>query len=160
MLFSFFGLLRASEICAGALRFQDIEYHSWGLRLIIPFSKTDLTPAAVAIVSRGDDLCPTAAFFNLLSLLPPGATSVCQQAYSTYNSELQRRFRAAGVHKTGLSTHGLRRGGATAMFMAGVPEASIMAHGRWVSSAWRQYIDFGIVQQRLPTALLRAQQHF
>ena len=72
-----------------------------------------------------------------------------------FNSELKRRFKFAGVVKAGLSTHAMRRGGATALFMAGVPTLSIMAHGRWASDTWRDYVEIGFAQQLLPTQLLR-----
>jgi len=52
--------------------------------------------------------------------------------------------------------HSFRRGGATAMFLAGVPEATIAAHGRWKSLAYREYFDGDNLRLRLlATAQLR-----
>jgi integrase len=39
------------------------------------------------------------------------------------------------------SGHSFRRGGTTALLLAGVPEATIAAHGRWKSLAYRGYFD-------------------
>jgi integrase len=155
-LLGFFGLLRAGEFTASRLQWSDIEFHEWGVRVVVPFSKTDLTPSAVAIVFRGDFACLRTALLLLRSFYPliTGRTPVYPKSYNAFNSEFKRRCKCAGINKTGLTTHGLRRGGATALFDAGVSEVSIMAHGRWLSSAWRQYIEFGLVQQRVPTQML------
>ena len=37
--------------------------------------------------------------------------------------------------------HSFRRGGASALFAAGVPEAAIQRHGRWKSLTVRDYFD-------------------
>ena len=42
---------------------------------------------------------------------------------------------------TDYSGHSFRRGGTTALLLAGVPEATIAAHGRWKSLAYRGYFD-------------------
>ena len=39
------------------------------------------------------------------------------------------RYSDAGIAKQGISTHSLRRGGTTALALAGVPENFIQAHG-------------------------------
>jgi hypothetical protein len=44
------------------------------------------------------------------------------------------------VNLTGLSSHSLRKGGATAAANAGVSEEEIKAHGRWKSDAVKFYI--------------------
>ena len=59
----------------------------------------------------------------------------------------------AGIAKQGISTHSLRRGGTTALALAGVPEAFIQAHGRWSSLEYRKYICYlDSALQRRPTA--------
>ena len=153
-LLGFQGLLRASEVLR--LRVEDFLFTPWGVQVVVPYSKTDLTPTPVGLVTRGDLLCPTAAFatlFRLLGKVGP-KTKLFAQSYNEFNSELQLRCRRMGVIVFGVSTHSLRRGGCTALFFAGVPVESIMAHGRWTSSAWRKYIDFNVRLQQLPTRML------
>jgi hypothetical protein len=69
---------------------------------------------------------------------------------------LQMRCSDVGIAKQGISTHSLRRGGTTALALAGVPEASIQAHGRWSSLEYRStsvtWVDSAL--QRRPTAML------
>ena len=155
-LLGYLGLLRAGEFTSGRVRWGDIEFYDWGVRIIIPFSKTDLTPTAVAVVERGDFACLVKALRHLRSFFPAVTElmPIYPKSYNALNTEFKKLFLAAGVNKAGLTSHGLRRGGATALFDAGVSEAAIMAHGRWLSTAWRQYIEFGLVQQRIPTLML------
>ena len=111
----------------------------------------------IALVNRSDALCPVMALTRLLLTLGDytADTPLFPNSYNQFNSELKRRCVIAGINKEGISTHSLRRGGATALFASGVPEAAIMAHGRWTSLAYRRYIDFDSQLQQLPTALLR-----
>ena len=155
------GLLRAGEMVAGRLRWGDIEFVSDGLRLTIPFSKSNPHPVDLFLVRRSDWFCPCWAIEHLRSFLvagPSPSQGIYTKSYSTFNSELKRRCKRAGITKA-VTSHSLRRTGATMLFDAGVPEAAIMAHGRWVSTTWRRYLEFGEAQQRRPTAtLLRAHQ--
>lgn len=155
------GLLRAGEMVAGRLRWGDFSYAEDGLQLTIPFSKSTPHPVDLFLVRRGDWFCPCWAVDHLRSLLvsvPGAGQGVYNKSYSAFNSELKRRCKRAGITKA-VTTHSLRRTGATMLFDAGVPEAAIMAHGRWVSMTWRRYLEFGEAQQRRPTAtLLRAHQ--
>jgi hypothetical protein len=150
----FQALLRAGEISAGRLRFSDIAITKEGLRITVLFSKAKMSPVSLALVAREDALCPVRAFVNLKARAPAG-DKIYPGSYNAFNSELKRRFAFAGVVKTGLASHSLRRGGATALFMAEVPTLSIMAHGRWSSDVWRQYVEIGYAQQLLPSRLLR-----
>lgn len=154
VLLGFQGLLRADEFLR--LRAGDLRFMPWGIQVVIPFSKTNLTPTPVGLVTRGDLLCPVAAFATLFELMKgtEASTPLFPHSYSKFNSELQRRCKQAGLPAEGISTHSLRRGGCTALFYAGVPAEAIMAHGRWSSAAWRKYIDFDVRLQQLPTRLL------
>jgi len=150
------GLLRAGEFVAGRLCWGDLLRQPWGLQLTVPFSKTSPQPTDIALVRRDDWFCPVWATNHLLSfgrshLLP--STPLYPKSYSSFNSEFKQRCKRAGINKA-VTTHTIRRTGATMLFDAGVPEAAIMAHGRWLSVSWRRYIEFGSVQQRLPTAAL------
>ncbi len=154
------GLLRAGEFVAGRLRWSDITQHTWGLQLTIPFSKSCPQPVDIALVERRDWFCPVLAVSHLLSFGSQhltATTPLYAKSYEVFNKELKWRCKRAGITKA-VTTHSLRRSGATLLFDAGVPEMAIMAHGRWLSSAWRRYVEFGSLQQRMPTeALLRAQ---
>ena len=150
----FQALLRVGEFAGGRLRMHDILRTPEGLRIRVPFSKANNSPVWIAVVSRDDALCPVRALDNFIATgggdrLYPGSTNA-------FNSELKRRLRHVNVHKIGLSSHALRRGGATALFAAGAAPLTIMAHGRWSSDSWRQYIELGYAQQLLATQLLRA----
>jgi integrase len=154
------GLLRAGEFVAGRLRWGDIQEQPWGLQLTVPFSKTTPHSTDIALVKRGDWFCPVWATRHLLSFGHKHLTHsspLYVKPYKYFNTDFQHRCKQAGI-TAAVTTHTLRRTGATMLFDAGVPEAAIMAHGRWVSLAWRRYIEFGSEQQRMPTeALLRAQ---
>ena len=67
---------------------------------------------------------------------------------------LKRHVADVGLDPAHYSGHSLRRGGCTAMFLAGVNETFIAAHGRWRSLAYRKYLDFVDETQWRPTALL------
>jgi hypothetical protein len=153
VLVGFQALLRAGEISAGRLRFSDITVTPEGMLVKVLFSKTKMVPVKLALVSRDDELCPVKGLRSLQAARPADRR-VYPSSYNAFNSEIKRRFAHAGVHKQ-LTSHSMRRGGTTALFMAGVPTLSIMAHGRWSSDTWRQYVEIGYAQQLLPTQLLR-----
>lgn len=150
----FQGLFRVGEIAGGRLRLSDIQRTPHGLRIRVPFSKAQSFPVWIALVRRDDALCPVRALDNFIAT--GGGDRVYPGSTNAFNSEFQRRMRHAGVHKIGLSSHALRRGGATALFSAGASPLTIMAHGRWSSDSWRQYVEMGYAQQLLATQLLRA----
>jgi integrase len=57
---------------------------------------------------------------------------------------VKRRAKAAGYDQTTFAGHSLRAGFATEVFGKGVPEFSVMRHGRWKSvSSMRGYIREG-----------------
>ena len=58
-----------------------------------------------------------------------------------------------GLDTKKISGHSLRRGGTTAMFVAGVSETVIQRHGRWRSVCYRRYFDHDCPQY-LATSLL------
>ena len=153
-LFAFFGLLRVKEYtCSGLLR-EHVSVHPWGISLAIPFSKTALVPTAVAIVRRDDDLCPVAAHRAYTRLLPARLRRV-GAPYFLHNSSTTapltditfirhvRRWVRDCLHQppSDYSGHSFRRGGTTALQIAGVPESTIASHGRWKSLAYRSYFD-------------------
>jgi hypothetical protein len=153
-LFAFFGLLRIKEYtCSGLLR-EHVSVQPWGINLDIPFSKTALLPTAVAIIRRDDGLCPVAAHRAYSRLLPARlrragmpyflhtASTAAPLTDVTFIRHVRRWVRDL-LHATPAeySGHSFRRGGTTALQMAGVPESTIASHGRWKSLAYRSYFD-------------------
>ena len=132
----FQGLFRAGEI--GRVRLSEIVITDDALRVTIAFSKKDPHPVPVTMVARGDWACPVVAFRLLRRCLARAGEQVpFPLSYSAFNVSLQKRCRAAGISKEGISSHSLRRGGTTQLALAGVPESFIQAHGRRASLEYR-----------------------
>jgi hypothetical protein len=154
-LFAFFGLLRIKEYSCSGLLVQHVTPEVWGINLTIPFSKTSLIPTAVSLARRDDDaLCPLTAYRAYIQLVPtafrqPGKPFFVEHAHSdapltdTTFIRRVRRWVTTVLHQdpSDYSGHSFRRGGTTALLLAGVPEATIAAHGRWKSLAYRGYFD-------------------
>ena len=153
-LFAFFGLLRIKEYTCAGLLTQHVSVAQWGINLAIPFSKTTLIPTAVAIIRRNDALCPVAAYHAYTARVPPHlcqpglpfllhSTSSATPLSDVTFTRSVRRWVRDHLHESpdDFSGHSFRRGGATAMQLAGVPESTIAAHGRWKSLAYRTYFD-------------------
>jgi hypothetical protein len=166
---AFFGLLRISEYSDGALKSQHVRVASQGVILEVPFSKNSLQPVEVRLASRPDNLCPRAAVKHYLTLRggPPttGKAFFVRSASgdvvskSWFIDKLKAHVKRLGHDPDNYSGHSCRRGGTTAMFLAGVPETFIAAHGRWHSLEYRKYLDFVDDTQWRPTALLAARAH-
>ena len=153
-LFAFYGLLRIKEYtCSGLLR-QQVTVAQWGINLTLPFSKTSLIPTSVAIIRRDDALCPVAAFYAYTACVPSqlrqpdlpfflhSSSSATPLSDVTFTRSVRRWIRDhLREPPDDYSGHSFRRGGATAMQLAGVPESTIAAHGRWKSLAYRTYFD-------------------
>jgi hypothetical protein len=163
---AFFGLLRISEYSSGALQQRHVRVADEGVILSIPFSKTDLMPVEVRLSARDDHLCPRRAvtFYQLFvgkasaeSKAPfflANQKSLAPLTKAKFIAKLKQHVAEIGLDPAHYSGHSLRRGGCTAMFLAGVNETFIAAHGRWRSLAYRKYLDFVDETQWRPTALL------
>ena len=145
----FRGLFRASEI-AGRMLAGDVSVAEWGIEVVLPFSKAVRRPAKVCLVRTGGPLCPVAAFRDLLRVRGRlgGKDPLFRFSYDCFNSSLGKAAAQAGV--VGVTTHSLRRSGATHMFLAGATAELIMAHGRWRSDCYRKYVDLGIKHLHQP----------
>ena len=156
---AFFGLLRIGEYTDGRLRMQDVRLTTWGVSLVVPFSKTSLLPHPVDIVARADTLCPARAtagyvsFFQRYPALPqrpedPFFVTMLHSGYTPLSpgdfiARVRGVIRAAvpGHDPKAYAGHSFRRGGTTALKLAGVSDSIIQQHGRWKSDAYRAYID-------------------
>lgn len=178
-LFAFFGLLRVNEYMNGGLQRRDVRLTTWGVSITIKFSKTSLTSDTVDIARRSDILCPSTAFatylssFRLHPSLPQRPTDPLFLSRSQPGSpfiamtdeEFIGRVRSLirlarpGFEPSAYAGHSFRRGGASALILAGVSDALIQQHGRWKSDAWKRYVDtHNILAVRLiPTQALSMQ---
>jgi hypothetical protein len=153
-LFAFYGLLRINEYMNAGLRVREVAQHPWGIALVIAFSKTNSRPVQVDIIRRDDELCPLAAYIRYRAQVQPVGTAPPAPFFlatpdsdrALTDDEFIRRIRAL-LHQalrcdaSKYSGHSFRRGGASALALAGVPEATIQLHGRWSSLTYRQYLD-------------------
>ena len=165
-LFSFYALLRLREIVGTRFTWQHVIEHEWGLELIVPYSKTNLRPAPVRIVARPDAYCPLRAYHAYRQhtdrrLLAPALPvfrahidrSTPLDTAAALSAFKQRLASVLQVDPSLYGWHSWRRGGTTALFLAGVPDSLIAAHGRWLSLTYRRYFDSS-VHCTLPTARL------
>jgi hypothetical protein len=157
-LLAFFGLLRIREYMDAGLRVRDVRFAPYGLDLEVLFSKTSLVRTTVSVSARSDDLCPSRALSAYLAHFPsrglpgrgddplfitfasgtPGSMSAgefitCLRQLYTHARPDCPPQRYAG--------HSFRRGGATALKLAGVADSDIQRHGRWRSDAYKDYFD-------------------
>lgn len=147
-LLGFQALLRASEFCKGALDWDHTTVFSAGAKLKVPFSKTKSTPVVVAVATNDKqaEFCIIQAMIDV-KLLQKNQLQLVSLSYDIFNKMLKDFYALAVGDPIGISSHSLRRGGATTLVWQGVPDATIMAHGRWTSNTWKDYIDLSAVQQ-------------
>jgi len=180
LLFGFFGLLRVGEYTSASsakvhLRVKHVAATAEGICLVVPFSKTSLTPTAVRICARGDILCPVAAYRHYLSFFrrprspdepffttsphldpsSPSLSSVRSLTPDVFTKWLKHQAVRIGLEPKHISGHSLRRGGTTALFIAGCSEAVIARHGRWKSDCYKIYFDAAVPHYLATQTLLR-----
>jgi hypothetical protein len=159
-LLAFFGLLRINEYMNSGLRMRHVTLTAYSVDITVYRSKTTHIEAVVSITARGDTLCPVRAlshylgFFKALHLphrpedplfvtrLQDG-TSVVSMSTDEFITRVRALITSAFPDRdaTRYAGHSFRRGGASALQLAGVPAALIQRHGRWTSDAYRTYID-------------------
>jgi integrase len=160
---AFLSLLRSSEYTLSKsrrpLQWRDIHRDpiNEGLQLDIRFSKTSNKTVSIYTSFRDDIFCPDAALRHYAAQVkrrqPTDPVFVTSSGRPLSQAAWGRRFHY-WITRIGLSAdkytpHSLRRGGATAMFEAGVPIAAISKHGRWLSDAINDYNDFRVGERRL-----------
>lgn len=157
-LLAFFGLLRVREYMDAGLRVRDARFAPYGLDLEVRYSKTSLVRTTVSIAARSDVLCPSRALAAYLALLPsrglpardddPLFVSFAGGAASAMSAEefisaVRQLYAQArpDCPPQRYAGHSFRRGGATALKLAGVADSDIQRHGRWRSDAYKDYFD-------------------
>lgn len=169
ILIGFAGGFRRSEV--SRLDREDLTVTTGGLAVYVPWSKTDQAGEGDTVgLPYGSHLatCPVRAWQAWASLVD-GAGMAVGPAFRdtrwnrinshrlgdrTISTMLARRAAAAGLDGA-FSGHSMRAGFATEAFSAGVPEVTVMRHGRWKSSSvMRRYIRDGGMWQDNPAARL------
>ena len=157
LLMGFAGAFRRSELVA--LDVEDITDTDDGLRIAVHRSKADQEGEGAAVglpYGSNPATCPVRAWRAWLEVsgITEGAAfravtrhdKLAPAALSTDAVAIivKERAKAAGFDRTTFAGHSLRAGFATEAFRQGVPELSVMRHGRWKSSAsMRGYIREG-----------------
>ena len=165
-LIAFFGLLRVGEYMDAGLRLRHVRLAApgadgkpGGLDIVTQYSKTSRAPKQISVCSRVDALCSVDAFVHYrqfldILCLPTSADSPLfvwhfdrdqhrAMTATQFITQVRLYYRAAFPDRDPYSyaVHSFRRGGATALILAGVPDTAIMAHGRWSSQAYHAYFD-------------------
>ena len=127
----------------------------------------------VSLAARDDSLCPLRAFrhhhdFLVALRLPAGPDDplfivrAAKRPPSTLNRNqfiaAVRGYLHAAFPQRDVSdyaTHSFRRGGTSALILAGVHPTMVQAHGRWSSQAYQRYFD-SVHSQALRLAATRA----
>lgn len=151
---SFRGLLRKSSVCKGEINLlrRDIEFCPWGLLISIRKSKTiqfreRVHQVPIALV--GGPLCAASLLLRMYKMLPAtqdhplfGLTK--NNVYRPITYDWFAKKLSSCVSKAGLvgkfTSHSLRRGGATALSMVGVPLYQIQKRGDWKSLSVLVYL--------------------
>lgn len=164
----FRGLLRKSSVCQGpnCITRSDITFMDWGVMISIRKSKTIQFSERVHVVpvSRvSGPLCAASWLATMYKTVKVNPDCVCfgffksnaykPMTYDWFSKKLNKSLRRAGLTKIGkFTSHSLRRGGATALSMAGVPLHDIQKHGDWKSLSVLLYLasplDYRISQER------------
>ena len=139
-LLCFCGLLRVSE--ALKLRGRDIVYSCQAYVLLLGETKRGVEEKVV--------LSHVSVVRWISSYLQWRRAALDERVFEVSYNTVQRWFRRAAEHlgfgALDLSTHSLRRGGATSLLRAGVPFTDIMIFGRWRSDrSAREYLRQGEV---------------
>jgi integrase len=152
---AFFGGLRVSELISckvGDIRITgDVDLNIKFLELFLASSKTDVLCKGVTLklFATGNKLCPVTAFSKYVSMLfvtevgsPLFCTSDgCPLTRLSFLRLVRDTLIAAGCDSTAFNTHSFRKGMATSLSAAGVPDHVISTMGRWRSQCYKTYIS-------------------
>jgi integrase len=166
---AFFFLLRSGEYTESVkkrtLQWGDVQLDNpnQSMDLTIRFSKGSNEPVTRSSCFRRDFLCPARSitayghahhkWFGGNGRRPTDNMFVTAAGTPMTQKALGFRLglwlQRIGLPKGEYSPHSFRRGGATAMFMAGIPISIISHHGRWASDAIHDYNDFRVAKRKL-----------
>ena len=163
----FFGLLRRSNICPPSpqqydpskhLRRQDLLLTSDGLVINLRWSKTNQDSSKVFQIpvawSGHQVLDPPRIFrdfdaqFKVLPDDPCFSFYWCNKLYILTHKDLSSMLSSfmskLGFETDGVTTHSIRKGGATLLHRAGIMIPDLKQHGTWRSDSYKHYIDYNI----------------
>jgi len=133
------GLLRVGE--ALQLLVQDLHFVDG--TLVIFLAQTKRGAAERVVIANPGVVRFVAEYLRRYGGAP--TDRLVRASYTTFRRYFIIALRALGI-RDNYRSHSLRRGGATALFMAGVPLTTIMIIGRWASeTSCRLYIRSGEV---------------
>ena len=143
------GILRISE-CLG-LRMKDFVFTDHNVVLCFGHTKRGMEQTI--------EICDTKVVSWLLHYLewlkPIGNTRLFRISYSRYLRLLKQMAEHLGFGSLNITTHSLRRGGASELLRAGMPVADICTFGRWASTR-----SAAVYLRRRETALIRMSQEY
>jgi hypothetical protein len=128
----------------------------WQLHIVVRGSKTNQYGERIhnAYVQgrKGSKLDPVQAWIDHLESNPGIAATAAAftfmeqglqkpMRYEDLRVTLKKCFASIGGEATTVSSHSLRRGGATYAYLSGVPQLLLKAHGDWASDCYQDYIE-------------------
>ncbi len=150
------------------LTWYDIDFYSEENIKLLPFSFDNIkcsTKFTVKLRSSKTDISKQGVSIRISNIIPVTAMlsyvqyqsfplSPHQNVYRLDNdsaltksvlvNELRNRLKIRGINSSHYSGHSFRRGGATALYSAGVSQNIIDTVGRWKSDCSKMYIDINI----------------
>ena len=166
----FFGLLRRSKICPPSpqqydsskhLRRQDLQVTDQGLIINLRWSKTNQDGSKVfqiPVARSGHSVLDPPRMFqqfdSMFQVLPDDPCFSfywCNKHYVLTHKDLATMLASSmqrlGFHTDGVTTHSIRKGGATLLHRAGIMIPDLKEHGTWKSDSYKHYIDYNITQK-------------
>lgn len=152
MLVAFHGFFRLGELIfkgsSHILQLDGVQIMLDGIKLVVPKSKTSVSPQYVHIRSIPEmiDMCPVVALRSFLAVRgkEPGPLFAhpngCPITYHNANVLLLTLFRACGMDSARYKGHSFRIGAATEAARLGYTDTQIRQMGRWKSDAFKKYI--------------------
>jgi hypothetical protein len=141
---AFYGFLRPSEYCTDSphsLAKTQIRLGAKHITLKFNTFKHSRQSSRIKIQCTDDPTCPVKAVrrYLLTSIYRQSDTNLFTVTATRWRKDFKEWCQAATLH-VGYTPHCLRHGGATWASKQGWPDARIRAHGRWKSTAYRNYV--------------------
>lgn len=141
------GFRKEKHLTRECVRVADDGSH---VSVICKWSKTNQTGARVNCVNLpalpNHPLCPVTAVRDMFRVLGPAAPE--SQAFPMTGPAFNKKFRALVGGSSTVSSHSLRRGGATWALSCGTPGEIVKVMGDWKSVCYLVYLD------QLPNSVL------
>ena len=155
ILTAFRALLRSQNVTdsPAVLRRRNFKFHPWGM--LVEVEKTKTLQRREKVLKIPVALCPdkrlcavtwTARHFNevpasedspafIIPSVPPAPLD-----YDTFQAAIKYWSGLSGLDPADYSTHSMRRGGTTFIWLAGATQEEIQARGDWSSDAYKLYL--------------------